>query len=90
VRVIPTDERKVSETSFNYQMAKAGSRARATVFRVYRITVSYGLDPAVKPTRLDISETVRWLGYKPIYSLATLLSELAAYGDSGPPRESMI
>jgi hypothetical protein len=28
---------------------------------------------------------VRWLGYKPSYSLANLLSELAAYGDSGPP-----
>ena len=37
------------------------------------------------PTRLDISETVRWLGYKPSYSLANLLSELAAYGDRGPP-----
>ena len=36
--------------------------------------------------RLDISETVRWLGYQPSYSLARLLSELAAYGDSGPPR----
>jgi hypothetical protein len=45
----------------------------------------YGLDPALKPTRLDISETVRWLAYKPAYSLANLLSELAAFGDSGPP-----
>jgi hypothetical protein len=36
--------------------------------------------------KLDFSETVRWLGYKPSYSLASLLSELAAYGDSGPPR----
>ena len=44
------------------------------------------LDPALKPNRLDISETVRWLGYKPLYSLASLLSELVAYGDRGPPR----
>ena len=43
-------------------------------------------DRALKPTRLDISETVRWLGYKPTYSLANLLSELAAFGDGGPPR----
>ena len=50
------------------------------------LAVSYGLDPALKPTKLDISETVRWLGYKPSYSLATLLSELAAYGDRGPPQ----
>jgi hypothetical protein len=40
----------------------------------------------LKPTKLDISETVRWLGYKPSYSLANLLSELAAYGDRGPPQ----
>ncbi len=50
------------------------------------LALSYGLDPAVKPTRLDIADTVRWLGYKPAYSLANLLSELAAYGDEGPPR----
>jgi nucleoside-diphosphate-sugar epimerase len=54
----------------------------------YDLGLSYGLDPALKPTRLDISETIRWLGYKPSYSLASLLSELAAYGDSGPPRLS--
>jgi nucleoside-diphosphate-sugar epimerase len=49
-------------------------------------TLSHGLDPTLKPTRLDISETVRWLGYNPSFSLASLLSELATYGDSGPPR----
>jgi nucleoside-diphosphate-sugar epimerase len=52
----------------------------------YDLALSYGLDPALKPTRFDISETVRRLGYKPSYSLANLLSELAAYGDRGPPR----
>ena len=36
----------------------------------YDLALSYGLDPALKPTKLDISETVRWLGYKPAYSLA--------------------
>jgi nucleoside-diphosphate-sugar epimerase len=54
----------------------------------YDLALSYGLDPALKLTRLDISETVRWLGYKPSYSLANLLSELAAYGDSGPPQHA--
>jgi hypothetical protein len=29
---------------------------------------------------------VRWLGYKPSYSLVNLLSELSAYGDTGPPQ----
>jgi len=52
----------------------------------YDLALSYGLDPALKPTKLDISETVRRLGYEPSYSLASLLSELAVYGDSGPPQ----
>ena len=63
-----------------------GSTFRKYYSEYYDLTLSYGLDPAVKPTRLDISATVRWLGYKPSYSLANLLSELAAYGDRGPPQ----
>src|SRR5215831_11647187 len=63
-----------------------GSTFRKYYPGYYDLALSYGLDPALKPTRLDISETVRWLGYKPAYSLANLLSELAAFGDSGPPR----
>jgi nucleoside-diphosphate-sugar epimerase len=64
----------------------AGSTFRKYYPEYYDLALSYGLDPALKPTRLDISETVRWLGYKPSYSLANLLSELSAYGDSGPPQ----
>ena len=63
-----------------------GSTFRKYYPEYYDLAVSYGLDPALKPTRLDISETIRWLGYQPSYSLASLLSELAAHGDSGPPR----
>ncbi len=63
-----------------------GSTFKKYYLEYYDLALSYGLDPALKPTRLDISETVRWLGYKPSYSLASLLSELAAYGDRGPPR----
>lgn len=62
-----------------------GSTFRKYYPEYYDLALSYGLDPALKPTRLDISDTMRWLGYKPTYSLANLLSELAAYGDSGPP-----
>jgi nucleoside-diphosphate-sugar epimerase len=65
-----------------------GSTFRKHYPEYFDIAVSYGLDPALKPNRLDISETVHWLGYQPSYSLACLLSELAAYGDSGPPRFS--
>jgi nucleoside-diphosphate-sugar epimerase len=66
----------------------AGSTFRKYYPQYYNLSLSYGLDPAAKPTRLDISETVRWLGYKPSYSLASLLAELANYGDSGPPRNA--
>jgi nucleoside-diphosphate-sugar epimerase len=64
----------------------AGSTFRKHYPDYYDLALSYGLDPAVKPNRLDISEAVRWLGYKPSYSLACLLSELATYGERGPPR----
>src|SRR4051794_28816661 len=62
-----------------------GSTFKKYYSKYYDLALSYGLDPTLKPTKLDISETIRWLGYKPSYSVATLLSELAAYGDSGPP-----
>jgi nucleoside-diphosphate-sugar epimerase len=62
-----------------------GSTFRKYYAEYHELALSYGLDPSLKPTKLDISETVRWLGYKPSYSLASLLSELAAYGESGPP-----
>ena len=65
-----------------------GSTFRKYYPEYYDLALSYELHPALKPTRLDISETVRWLGYKPAYSLANLLSELAAFGDSGPPHIS--
>jgi nucleoside-diphosphate-sugar epimerase len=63
----------------------AGATFKKYYSEYYDLALSYGLDPASKPTKLDISETVRWLGYKPSYSLANLLTELATYGDSGPP-----
>jgi len=50
------------------------------------VTRDMGLDPGSKPAKLNILETVHWLAYKPSCSLATLLSDLAAYGDSGPPQ----
>jgi nucleoside-diphosphate-sugar epimerase len=63
-----------------------GSTFRKYYPEYHDLALSHGLDPTLKPTKLDISETVRWLGYKPAYSLANLLSELAAFGDNGPPR----
>jgi nucleoside-diphosphate-sugar epimerase len=65
-----------------------GSTFRKYYAQYYDLALSYGLDPAAKPSRLDISATADWLGYKPRYSLASLLAELAAYGDRGPPHAS--
>ena len=61
----------------------AGSTFRKYYAQYYELALTYGLDPTLKPTRLDISEAERWLGYQPSFSLACLLKELAAYGDSG-------
>jgi nucleoside-diphosphate-sugar epimerase len=63
----------------------AGSTFRKHYPEFFDVACSYGLDPAAKPTKLDISETIRWLDYKPTYSLKNLLAELAAYGNAGPP-----
>lgn len=61
----------------------------STFARVYpgygELVQRHGLDPARKPRPLDISETRRWLGYAPRYSLRSLLDELAKYGPDGPP-----
>src|SRR6516162_1682881 len=62
-----------------------GSTFRKYYPEYYDLALSYGLDPALKPTKLDIAETVRWLGYKPAYSLANLLS-----GPSASPAEAIV
>ena len=61
-----------------------------TTFRKYygeyhELVLSYGLNPAQKPEKLDISESRHWLGYEPHYSLKNLLLELKQYGGVGPP-----
>jgi nucleoside-diphosphate-sugar epimerase len=62
-----------------------GSTFRRHYAAYYDVAVAHGLDPTVPPRQLDIAETVHWLGYRPRYSQGTLLAELAAYGESGPP-----
>jgi UDP-glucose 4-epimerase len=61
-----------------------------TTFRKYYpeyldVAISFGLNPAQKPVKLDINETRRWLGYEPHYSLKNLLMELNRFGEKGPP-----
>ena len=63
----------------------AGSTFKKHYPQFFEMALSHGLDPAAKPTKLDITDTTRWLGYEPTYSLKNLLVELAAYGAAGPP-----
>lgn len=53
--------------------------------KYYDMAVKFGLDPALKPTIQNISETKKHLGYKPQYSLMNLLQDLEKYGEKGPP-----
>jgi nucleoside-diphosphate-sugar epimerase len=64
----------------------AGSTFRKYYPEFYDLALSYGFDPALKPNKLDISDTIRCLGYEPAFGMRDLLSELATYGDKGPPR----
>jgi nucleoside-diphosphate-sugar epimerase len=69
----------------HWDEAGPGSTFRRHYPEFYDLAVAQGLDPAQKPTKLDLSETRRWLGYEPRFSLRTLLQELAQWGEAGPP-----
>jgi nucleoside-diphosphate-sugar epimerase len=68
----------------NWDADGAGSTFKRHYKQFYDLAVNMGLDPHLKPTRLDISETQRILNYKPLYSMKTLLLELKMYGAAGP------
>ena len=53
--------------------------------KYFDLAISLGLDPALKPHKLDISKTKAVLGYQPKYSLLNLLQELETFGPTGPP-----
>src|SRR5262249_33358192 len=65
-----------------------GSTFRKHYPEHYDLALRHGLAPERKPEKLDITETRRWLGYEPAYSLRSLLAELARYGEAGPPAPS--
>ena len=62
----------------------AGTTFKKYYGQFYDLAVNSGLDPTLKPTKLDISETRRVLNYRPLYSMKTLLLELKMYGVKGP------
>lgn len=68
----------------NWDAEGAGSTFKLHYKSFYDMAVSMGLDPARKPTKLDISETQKLLNYRPLYSMKTLLLELKMYGAAGP------
>lgn len=68
----------------NWDFEGPGSTFRKHYGQYYDLAVVMGLDPTLKPTRLDISETTKALKYRPLYSMKTLLMELKQYGAAGP------
>ena len=62
-----------------------GSTFRRYYARYETLARQHGLLPEVPPYMYDITETQRWLGYVPTYSLRNVLAELDAYGPAGPP-----
>ncbi len=45
----------------------------------------HGLEPELAPKRLAADPACGWLGYRPEFSLRSLLEELDRYGAAGPP-----
>lgn len=68
----------------NWDKDGPGSTFRKYYGQFYELAVKAGLDPCLKPLKLDISETRRILNYRPLYSMKTLLLELQKYGPAGP------
>ncbi len=68
----------------NWDVDGPGTTFKKHYKQFYDLAVSLGLDPTLKPTRLDIEETRRVLNYRPLYSMKTLLLELKMYGAAGP------
>lgn len=69
----------------NWDSDGPGSTFRKYYPEFYDMAISYGLDPALPPTRKDITRTRDQLHYTPTFSLRTLLKELQTYGEAGPP-----
>lgn len=74
-----------AEDLAHWDVDGAGSTFKKYYPEYYDLAIEHGLDPAQKPTMLDSTETRRWLGYDPQYSLQNLLEELNEFGVDGPP-----
>lgn len=74
-----------TEDLSNWDQNGPGTTFKKYYAKYYDLAIQYGLDPSQQPVIQDISETAKWLGYQPRYSLANLLKELSLYGEKGPP-----
>ncbi|MDA1330361.1 MAG: NAD(P)-dependent oxidoreductase, partial [Chloroflexi bacterium] len=86
--VLPLDSKY--EFSFE-ELASWDKNGPATSFNrhyaeFYELALGYGLDPTLKPRRIDISLTEKILGYSPNYSILSLFQDLKEFGPVGPPR----
>lgn len=61
----------------NWDELGPGSTFKKYYEKYFELAKSHGLDPSVKPRKLDISATKKQLGYEPRFSLRTLLEELS-------------
>ncbi len=68
----------------NWDKLGSGTTFKKYYAKYYDLAIKYGLDPAVQPTRQDISSTKQILGFEPRYSLMNLLEDLSQYGETGP------
>lgn len=68
----------------NWDMNYSGETFKKHYKNYYDLALQYGLDPSLKPTIQDISETKKYLGYTPTYSLRNLLEDLKQHGDKCP------
>jgi nucleoside-diphosphate-sugar epimerase len=86
--ILPLDSKyEYSDTDLeNWDADGPGSSFEKHYSDYQELVLGHGLDPAIKPIKLDISKTESILGYAPRYSLLNLLQELASFGLEGPPR----
>lgn len=74
-----------AEDLASWDRAGVGTTFKKYYKKYYDLAIQHGLNPAAKPTQQDMSESKRWLGYVPHYSLKSLLEDLQRYGEKGPP-----
>lgn len=75
----------VNADLINWDKNGSGTTFKKYYDKYYDMAVKFGLDPTLKPTIQDISETKKHLGYKPQHSLMNLLEDLEKYGEKEPP-----